>query len=88
MSTTWNPDEYADSYRERVEELLARKQRGEEILTEGEPAEEAGVTDLMDALRRSAEQMRERRQRQPARPAQSSGKTGKRPGTQGRRRAS
>ena len=97
MSTKWNPDEYADSYRERVEDLLARKQRGEEILTEGEPAGEADVTDLMDALRRSAEEMRGRRQRQPARTGRASGKTGearktgnagKRPGTQGSRRAS
>ena len=88
MSNSWNPDEYADSYRERVEDLLARKQRGEEILTEGEPAEEAGVTDLMDALRRSAEQMRGRGQRQPARTARAGGKTGKTASTQGRRRAS
>jgi DNA end-binding protein Ku len=58
MSARWNPDEYRDSYRERVEDLMARKRQGEEIVREGEPAEEAGVTDLMDALRRSAEQMR------------------------------
>ncbi|MDR2984507.1 MAG: Ku protein [Nocardiopsaceae bacterium] len=63
MSAKWNPDEYHDSYRERVEDLLARKQRGEEIVTEGAPAEGAEVTDLMDALRRSAEQMQGRRKR-------------------------
>ncbi len=61
MSARWNPDEYRDSYRERVEDLMARKRRGEEIVRKGEPAEEAGVTDLMDALRRSAEQMRGKR---------------------------
>ncbi|HEX6933314.1 MAG TPA: Ku protein [Streptosporangiaceae bacterium] len=63
MSATWNPDEYRDSYRERVEDLIARKRRGEEIVREGAPAGEADVTDLMDALRRSAEQMRGTRQR-------------------------
>jgi DNA end-binding protein Ku len=63
MSTKWNPDEYRDSYRERVEDLIARKQRGEEVVTEGPPTEGAEVTDLMDALRRSAEEIRGRRQR-------------------------
>ena len=38
-----------------------RKQRGEEIVTEGgSTPEESNVTDLMDALRRSAEEMRGR----------------------------
>ena len=66
MSAVWNPDDYQDSYRERVEDLIARKRRGEEIVREGAPDEEADVTDLMEALRRSAEQMRGKRQRQPA----------------------
>ena len=88
MSAKWNPDEYSDSYRERVEDLLARKQRGEEIVTEGGPAEEADVTDLMDALRRSAEQIRGRREGQPASNARTGSKTSKRPRNQGRRRAS
>lgn len=71
MSAAWNPDDYQDSYRERVEDLIARKRRGEEIVREGAPAEEADVTDLMEALRRSAEQMRGTRQRQPASKARS-----------------
>ena len=61
MTTTWSPEEYRDSYRERVEDLIARKRRGEEIVREGEPAGEGEVTDLMEALRRSAEQMKGRR---------------------------
>ena len=61
MTTTWNPEEYRDSYRERVEDLVARKRRGEEIVREGEAAGEGEVTDLMEALRRSAEQMKGRR---------------------------
>lgn len=71
MSATWDPDEYRDSYRERVEDLIARKRRGEEIVREVEQADEADVTDLMDALRRSAEQMRAKRPRQRAKPAKS-----------------
>lgn len=61
MTTAWDPEQYRDSYREQVEGLIARKGRGEEIVREGEPAEEPNVTDLMEALRQSAEQMRGRR---------------------------
>jgi DNA end-binding protein Ku len=71
MSTKWNPDEYKDSYRERVEDLIARKQRGEEVITEAAPPEGAEVTDLMDALRRSAEEIRGKRK-----PPASAGRTG------------
>ena len=61
MTTGWNPANYRDTYRERVEDLIKRKQRGEEIVTEGGGApEDSNVTDLMDALRRSAEEMRGR----------------------------
>jgi DNA end-binding protein Ku len=62
MTTGWDPSNYRDTYRERVEDLIKRKQRGEEIVTEGGgAAEEPNVVDLMDALRRSAEEMRGRR---------------------------
>jgi DNA end-binding protein Ku len=92
MSANWNPDEYHDSYRERVEDLIDRKQRGEEIVTEGAPAEEAEVTDLMDALRRSAEQMRGSRPASGGRTGGKGGRTrrqdGKRSGSQSRRKAS
>jgi DNA end-binding protein Ku len=61
MTTEWDPANYRDTYRERVEDLIRRKQRGEEIVTEGDGApEDSNVTDLMDALRRSAEEMRGR----------------------------
>jgi DNA end-binding protein Ku len=61
MTTRWNPQNYRDTYRERVEDLIERKRRGEEIVTEGGPPEDSNVVDLMDALRRSAEQARGRR---------------------------
>jgi DNA end-binding protein Ku len=61
MATGWDPANYRDTYRERVEDLIKRKQRGEEIVTEGGGTpEDSNVTDLMDALRRSAEEMRGR----------------------------
>jgi DNA end-binding protein Ku len=61
MTTRWKPQNYRDTYRERVEDLIEHKRRGEEIVTEGAPPEDSNVVDLMDALRRSAEQARGRR---------------------------
>jgi DNA end-binding protein Ku len=60
MTSGWNPDNYRDTYRDRVEDLIERKRKGEEIVTEGEPEPER-VTDLAEALRRSAEQMTSRK---------------------------
>ena len=75
MTTKWDPANYRDTYRERVEDLIERKQRGEEMVTEGGGApEDSNVVDLMDALRRSAEEMRGR-QPSGARPG-ARGKTG------------
>jgi len=61
MTTAWKPEEYRDTYTDRVKELIAAKKSGEEI-TETEPAPEAtGVSDLMEVLRRSVEEARTRR---------------------------
>jgi len=61
MATPWKPENYRDTYRERVEELVESKRHGEEIVTEGAPPQETNVVDLMEALRRSAEAARGRR---------------------------
>jgi DNA end-binding protein Ku len=60
MTSGWNPDNYRDTYRDRVEDLIERKRKGEQIVTEGEREPER-VTDLVEALRRSAEQMTSQR---------------------------
>ena len=60
MTIEWNPENYQDTYRERVEDLIERKRRGEEVVTEAAPSEESKVVDLADALRRSAEAQRRR----------------------------
>lgn len=60
MTSDWNPGNYRDTYREQVEDLIERKRKGEQIITEGRPEPER-VGDLMDALRRSAEQMRSKK---------------------------
>ncbi|GAB3356352.1 non-homologous end joining protein Ku [Modestobacter lapidis] len=53
MTTGWDPGNYRDTYRDRVNELIEAKRRGEEVVTEGGPAGESNVLDLMDALRAS-----------------------------------
>ena len=58
MSTDWRPEKYRDTYRERVEDLIERKRKGQEVVTENEQPAGSTVVDLMDALRRSAEAAR------------------------------
>ncbi|MDT0276447.1 non-homologous end joining protein Ku [Blastococcus goldschmidtiae] len=53
MTTEWEPTNYRDTYRDRVNELIEAKRRGEEIVTEGEPEAASNVLDLMEALRES-----------------------------------
>jgi DNA end-binding protein Ku len=51
-SKKWQPEKYRDSYRERVMDVIKKKQKGEEVSVpkRREPAE---VVDLMEALKRS-----------------------------------
>src|SRR3954451_15434889 len=52
LSSDWNPEQYSDTYRERVLELIEKKAAGEEIAVQ--PAEEPEpVPDLMAALEAS-----------------------------------
>jgi DNA end-binding protein Ku len=55
MATDWDPGEYADTYRERVMELIERKAEGLEPVTEEEPAPRPEMADLLAALRQSVE---------------------------------
>ncbi len=53
MTTAWDPGNYRDTYRDRVNELIEAKRRGDEVVTEGEPETAGNVLDLMEALRAS-----------------------------------
>ena len=53
MTVEWDPDRYHDTYRERVMDLIDAKRRGEQVVTEAEPADTGTVVDLMQALERS-----------------------------------
>jgi DNA end-binding protein Ku len=58
MTTRWEPDNYRDSYRDRVSQLIHAKARDEEVVTEDEPQDEEKVVDLMEALQASVERAR------------------------------
>jgi DNA end-binding protein Ku len=55
MTEPWQPNEYRDTYTDRVEKLIEDKAKGNEVVVEAEPPEATEVTDLMEALRRSVE---------------------------------
>ncbi len=76
MSSEWNPKNYGDTYRERVEELIDRKRKGEAVVTEPAPKKKAPVVDLAEALQRSVEAARKRSR--PSAAAGASGATGAR----------
>jgi DNA end-binding protein Ku len=72
LATDFDPDEYRDTYREAVLEMIERKSEGEEIVTqpvEEAPAEE--VPDLMAALEASIKGAK-RQTKKPAKTAGSS----------------
>jgi DNA end-binding protein Ku len=56
MTAKWEPEQYHDSYRDRVEALIADKRQGREIVTESAPPEPTEMSDLLAALQRSIEQ--------------------------------
>ena len=58
MTTPWEPENYRDTYRERVEQLIEAKQNDEEIVTEQPAAEEGKVVDLVAALQASIDRAR------------------------------
>jgi DNA end-binding protein Ku len=53
MSGAWKPEEFRDTYTERVEKLIEDKRKGREIVTEAEPPEPTAMSDLIAALERS-----------------------------------
>jgi DNA end-binding protein Ku len=61
MTEEWEPDNYHDTYTQRVQKLIEDKAAGREIITESEPASPTKVVDLFDALSRSVEGRKKRR---------------------------
>ena len=62
LSGDYQPEEFADNYREALEQVIAAKAEGHEIAQpEERPAAAGQVVDLMDALRRSVAEAKARR---------------------------
>ncbi|MFD9892892.1 Ku protein [Amycolatopsis sp. NPDC059027] len=75
MTEEWQPEEYRDTYTERVRELIAAKKSGDTVVPESEPGEPTKVVDLFEALSRSVESSRRRGRRSTS--AQGKGKDAK-----------
>lgn len=62
LASPFQPERYRDEYRQRIDELVAAKERGEEIVVEEPVGEEsAQVIDLVSVLARSVADARRRR---------------------------
>ncbi|MEU6214314.1 Ku protein [Streptomyces sp. NPDC047023] len=55
MSMTWDPEEFHDTFQEKVAALIEAKKAGETVEKAEPAAEPTGVVDLMEALRASVE---------------------------------
>ncbi|WP_433274850.1 Ku protein [Pseudonocardia xinjiangensis] len=58
MSGPWRPEDFRDTFTERVEKLIEDKRRGREIVTEAEPPEPTAMSDLIAALEASVAEAR------------------------------
>jgi DNA end-binding protein Ku len=82
MSGPWKPEQYRDTYRDRVEQLIEDKKQGKEIVTESEPPEPTETNALLEALQRSVEEARGKKS------GKSGGKSGDKSSSGSRRKAS
>jgi len=64
LTVEWNPKRYKDTYRESLLDVIKRKAKGEEIVTEPAHEQAAEVVDLMAALEASIEGTRKRDRRE------------------------
>lgn len=67
LSSEFDPSEFADEYRAKLEELVQAKVEGAEVTVAAEPEEEpTKVVDLMEALKASVEEAKKRKGGAPA----------------------
>jgi len=55
MSGRWKPEEFRDTYTDRVKKMIKEKKKGKEITTAEPAAEPTDVTDLLEVLRQSVD---------------------------------
>ncbi|MFJ5551200.1 hypothetical protein [Streptomyces sp. NPDC093225] len=58
LTTDWNPEDFHDTFQEKVKALIEAKAAGEAVEKAEPAAQPAGVVDLMEALRASVERAR------------------------------
>ncbi|WP_030020097.1 Ku protein [Streptomyces monomycini] len=63
LSTEWRPEEYHDTYQEKVRALIEAKRKGETVEKAREAPESTNVVDLMSALQASVDSARGSAQR-------------------------
>jgi DNA end-binding protein Ku len=61
LADDWNPEDYKDRYRDRLKDVVKRKQKGRTIEVPEEEEQPAPVADLLAALEQSLEEARGRR---------------------------
>jgi DNA end-binding protein Ku len=59
LSTEWDPDGYRDCYRERLKQVIEAKRKRRTIEVPAQEKEPEPVPDLMDALERTLERLRQ-----------------------------
>jgi DNA end-binding protein Ku len=69
LSDRWDPNEFRDTYTERVRDLIESKRTGGEVIAAPEAPEATEVIDLMEVLRRSVEQAGAKRRAEPLKDA-------------------
>ena len=53
MAAPFEPEKFKDTYREKLQELIAAKIEGKEVVAPQAPSKQAPVVDIMDALQKS-----------------------------------
>ncbi|MFA7296730.1 MAG: Ku protein [Dehalococcoidia bacterium] len=66
LTTTFQPEQYEDHYREALLEVIRAKLEGQQVVEAPEPAAASNVVDLMAALRASVEATKREREQAPA----------------------
>jgi DNA end-binding protein Ku len=57
LSEQWEPEKYADCYRERLEKVVQRKRKRQKIEAPKPEKEPAPTTDLLEALKQSLDSL-------------------------------
>src|ERR1700712_1047123 len=58
MDETWKPEQYRDTYTDRVNDLIEAKRKGNDVEVADEAPQPTDVVDLLEALRRSVDSAR------------------------------